>query len=245
MLDTMGWSWVGLLGLGAFHGVNPGMGWLFAVALGMQERRRAAVWRAMLPLALGHALAIAVTIALAMLAGAVVPLTAMQWGVGGALLALGVSRCFRHGHMRWVGMHVGLKDLTVWSFLMASAHGAGLMVLPLVIGGSTGSHCVLLAGGTGVWPAAWATAVHSAGYLSVSAVVAFLVFEKLGVGLLRSAWINLDLVWAVALVATSVATRHGLVTAQVRAARPCHQCFTTSRPRGRDARLSRHVRTLR
>ena len=92
MVDTMNWSWAGLLALGAFHGVNPGMGWLFAVALGMQERRRAAVWRAMLPLALGHALAIAAALAAAMLVGAVVPLRAIQWGVGGVLAGARESR---------------------------------------------------------------------------------------------------------------------------------------------------------
>ena len=209
MMETMNWSWAGLLALGAFHGVNPGMGWLFAVALGMQERRRSAVYRAMLPLALGHALAIAAAIAVALAAGAVVPVQTLRWGVGVVLLGLGVSRWFRHGHPRWVGMQVSLKDLTVWSFLMASAHGAGLMVLPLVRGGTSAAqhaHHVMHAAGPGAWPAAWAAAVHSAGYLAVSALMALVVFEKLGVGLLRRAWINLDLVWAIALVATSVAT---------------------------------------
>lgn len=208
MVETMNWSWAGLLALGAFHGANPGMGWLFAVALGMQERRRAAVWLAMLPLALGHALAIATAVAVAMLAGTVVPLRTMQWGVGLVLLALGVSRFFRHGHPRWVGMRVDVKDLTVWSFLMASAHGAGLMVLPLVLGGAVAPHGMSHAAHmhAGAVPAAWATVVHSAGYLMVSAVLALVVFEKLGVGLLRRAWLNLDLVWAIALVATSVAT---------------------------------------
>jgi hypothetical protein len=206
-MDTVNWSWAGLLALGAFHGVNPGMGWLFAVALGMQERRRAAVYRAMLPLALGHALAIAVAVVVAMLVGAMVPLRALQWGVGGVLLVLGVSRFFRHGHPRWVGMQVSLKDLTVWSFLMASAHGAGLMVLPLVLSGAAAHHHhMMLVSGGGAWSAASATLVHSAGYLGVSGLVAVVVFEKLGVGLLRTAWINLDLVWAGALVVTSVAT---------------------------------------
>jgi hypothetical protein len=208
MVETMNWSGAGLLALGAFHGVNPGMGWLFAVALGMQERRRTAVYQALLPLAIGHALAIAAAVAVAMVAGAVVPLQAIRWGVGGVLLALGVSRFFRHGHPRWVGMQVGLKDLTVWSFLMASAHGAGLMVLPLVLGGAAASHHHMMthAAGPGAWSAVWATLIHSAGYLSVSAVIALMVFEKLGVGLLRKAWLNLDLVWAIALVVTSVAT---------------------------------------
>jgi hypothetical protein len=206
MVETMNWSWAGLLALGAFHGVNPGMGWLFAVALGMQERRRTAVCRAMLPLALGHALAIAAAVAVAVLAGAVVPLRTIQWGVGLVLLALGISRFFRHGHPRFVGMQVGLKDLTVWSFLMASAHGAGLMVLPLVLGGAVAPHGMAHAAHAGAWSATWATIVHSAGYLSVSAGIALVVFEKLGVGLLRKAWLNLDLVWAIALVVTSVAT---------------------------------------
>jgi hypothetical protein len=206
MADTMTWSWAGLLALGAFHGVNPGMGWLFAVALGMQERRRAAVYRAMLPLALGHGLAIAAAVTVAVLAGAVVPVRAIQFFVAAVLLALGVARVFRHGHPRWVGMQVGMKDLTVWSFLMASAHGAGLMVLPLVLGASAVPHHAAHAAGTGASSAAWATIVHSAGYLGVSAAVALIVFEKLGVGLLRKAWINLDLVWAVALIVTSVMT---------------------------------------
>jgi hypothetical protein len=209
MWDTMNSSWPGLLALGAFHGVNPGMGWLFAVALGMQERRRAAVWRAMLPLALGHALAIAAAIATAALIGGVVPLRAIQWAVSVVLLALGISRLFRHGHPRWVGMQVGMKDLTVWSFLMASAHGAGLMVLPLVLAAAAGphhAHHVHDAMATGTLSGVSATVVHSVGYLAVSAGVALVVFEKLGVGLLRKAWFNLDLVWALALVVTGIVT---------------------------------------
>src|SRR6185436_9371797 len=118
-------SWAALVALGAFHGINPGMGWLFAVALGMQERRRTAVWRALLPLGAGHALAVAAAVAIALLVGAVIPIRTLRWPVAGILLVLGVSRLFRHRHPRWVGMRVGSRGLTVWSFLMASAHGAG------------------------------------------------------------------------------------------------------------------------
>jgi hypothetical protein len=207
MWDTMNSSWAGLLALGAFHGVNPGMGWLFAVALGMQERRRSAVYLAMLPLALGHGLAIAAAIAMAVLIGAVVPLRALQWVVSIVLLALGISRFFRHGHPRWVGMQVGMKDLTVWSFLMASAHGAGLMVLPLVLAAAAGPHHAHhTVAATGTWSGVSATVIHSVGYLAMSAGVALVVFEKLGVGLLRKAWFNLDLVWAIALVVTGIVT---------------------------------------
>jgi len=206
MADMMSWSWAGLLGLGAFHGLNPGMGWLFAVALGMQERRRTAVYRAMLPLALGHGLAIAATIVVAAIVGAVLPLRLIQWIVAAVLLVMGISRFFRHMHPRWVGMQVSMKDLTVWSFLMASAHGAGLMVLPLVLRSAVTPHCSIHEAGASASSALWATVVHSAGYLGVSAVVAVVVFEKLGVGILRKAWFNLDLIWAVALIATSIVT---------------------------------------
>ena len=122
-----------LVMLGAYHGINPGMGWLFAVALGMQERRRAAVCRALLPLGMGHALAVGAAVAIAVLAGAVIPIRHLRWPVAGVLLVLGVSRLFRHHHPRWVGMRVGSGGLTVWSFLMASAHGAGLMVAPIFL----------------------------------------------------------------------------------------------------------------
>jgi hypothetical protein len=200
---TIDWSLVGVFGLGAFHGVNPGMGWLFAVALGLQERRRSAVYWAIVPLALGHTLAIAAAVAAAFVVGAVVPLQAIQWIVASILAVLGISRRFRHGHVRWVGMRVGMADLTAWSFLMASAHGAGLMVLPLVLG-ATASHHAHPAVASGAASAIAATIAHSAGYLAVSTVIAIVVFEKLGVGLLRKAWINLDLMWAVALVITSI-----------------------------------------
>jgi len=206
-MDSMNWSWMGLVGLGAFHGANPAMGWLFAVAIGLQERRRSALWWALVPLAGGHALAILAAVLVALLAGAILPLAALRWIVGSGLLVLGVSRLVRHSHPRWVGMQVTQWDLTVWSFLMASAHGAGLMVLPLVLAGSAGMHHHMGdAAGGGTWPAMSATLAHSAGYIVVSALLAWIVFEKVGVGLLRRAWFNLDLLWAVALLVTSIAT---------------------------------------
>ena len=123
-----------LIGLGAFHGINPGMGWLFAVALGMQERRRGAVLRALVPLGAGHALAVAGAIAAALAIGAVIPIGWLRWPLAGVLISLGALRCFRHRHPRWAGMRVTMVGLTLWSFLMATAHGAGLMVVPVFVG---------------------------------------------------------------------------------------------------------------
>ncbi len=207
MHDTTAMSWAALFGLGAFHGINPGMGWLFAVALGMQERQRGAVLRALLPLGMGHVLAVAAAVAVAIAIGTIVPMAYLRWAVAGSLISFGVFRLLRHRHPRSGGMRVGIGGLTLWSFLMASAHGAGLMVVPVFIG------IAMAAGGhahhgsmTSAPLALLATAAHAAGYLVVTATVAIVVFEKFGVGLLRRAWFNLDYIWAGALVATGAFT---------------------------------------
>jgi len=215
-LDGLAWSWTALLLLGAFHGINPGMGWLFAVALGMQEGKPRAVWRALPPLALGHALAIAVAVAVAVAAGATIPGRPLQWIVGVLLLALGGWRFVRCRHPRFGGMRVGARDLTIWSFLMASAHGAGLMVLPFVLGnGGAGvahahhDHAAHMAqaaqpGISGPFTIIAATLVHGTGYLVVTAVAAWVVYRYVGLAMLRRAWVNLDLLWAMALIVTGI-----------------------------------------
>ena len=199
-------SWAVLLGLGAFHGLNPGMGWLFAVALGMQERRRGAVVSALLPLGLGHALAVGVAVVVALIAGIVIPTHWLHWIVAGMLLSLGVSRLLSHRHPRWASMRVNARALTFWSFLMASAHGAGLMVVPVFLSMPMASaHCHAMARSTMTPTSALlATVVHAFGYLLVTAIIAVVVFEKVGVGVLRKAWFNLDLVWATTLLGTGV-----------------------------------------
>jgi hypothetical protein len=121
MSETTLWPWVALVLLGAYHGINPGMGWLFAVALGMQERNRWAVWRSLGPLATGHALSIGAVVMLAVLIEVVLPLRILKMAMATALFGLGVYRLVRHRHPRGGGMTVGFKDLTIWSFLMASA----------------------------------------------------------------------------------------------------------------------------
>jgi hypothetical protein len=210
--------WLGLLGLGVYHGVNPGMGWLFAVALALQEKRRRAIAAALWPIALGHSLAVtAIAVPLAALQAAVPPWP-LRLVAAAALLGFGIYRLRRARHPRWVGMRVGWRDLTVWSFLMASAHGAGLMLVPLLLAwpAATSDHHRHVAGSLvtphlGVWlsgPAAGLAAVglHTAGYLLAMALVAWVVYERVGLALLRQAWFNLDLLWAVALLAAGVLT---------------------------------------
>jgi hypothetical protein len=205
--------WLMLL-LGAYHGLNPAMGWLFAVALGMQRQEGSAVVRSLVPLALGHALAVGSVVAIAAFLGFSLPLVVMRCIVAALLVGLGIFFLVRHWHPRWVRMQVGFRDLTVWSFLMAAAHGAGLMVVPVLLRGSTAQAFGATAGhdhahfSATASPAAaiFATAVHTAGYLAVTGLVAWVVYRKAGLAVLRKTWFNVDLLWALALIATGLVT---------------------------------------
>jgi len=207
MNSAASWNWPVLFLLGAYHGLNPGMGWLFAVARGMQEKSARAVGQSLAPIALGHASAIGVVVLLASLVRILLPLRYVKIAVAGALLILGVYRLVRSRHFRWGGMQVGFRELTLWSFLMASAHGAGLMVLPIYLSLSAvgiSPHSHPWHGNSLPEPVAglWATLVHTLGYFTVMAAIALIVYQKLGLALLRKAWLNLDLVWAAALITT-------------------------------------------
>lgn len=206
-------EWESMLALGAYHGINPGMGWLFAVALGMQQQSVRGVWRALPPIALGHAVAVGAVVAAAALAGVVVPMDVLKAVVAAMLITLGSYRLWRHRHPRYGGMQVNLRDLTVWSFLMAFAHGAGLMLLPWVMtmpsdvaaaGGDHAGHVMAMSTAPASAGLA-AVGVHTVAYLSVMTAAALLVYSRLGLAFLRSAWLNLDWVWAGALVVTGVA----------------------------------------
>jgi hypothetical protein len=203
--------WLMLL-LGAYHGINPGMGWLFAVALGMQEQKGSAVARALVPIALGHALSIGIVVLAAVFLGMALPREAIRYPVAALLFGLGIFSLLRHHHPRWVRMQVGFRDLTVWSFLMASAHGAGLMLLPVLLGSRTVEAADHIAGhhhtSTAASPLAalLATGVHTIAYLAVTGLIAWVVYSKLGLAVLRKSWLNLNLLWAIALVVTSVGT---------------------------------------
>jgi hypothetical protein len=203
--------WLMLL-LGAYHGLNPGMGWLFAVALGLQEGKGSAVAKALVPIALGHAIAIGIVVLAAVFLGMALPLLVILYSVAVLLVGLGIYGLVRHRHPRWVRMQVGFRDLTVWSFLMASAHGAGLMVLPVLLGSSTVEAATQMAGHHHMAAVAsplagiLATVVHTMAYLSVTGLIAWVVYRKFGLALLRKTWFNFDLIWGGALVTTGLCT---------------------------------------
>jgi hypothetical protein len=206
------WPWTALLVLGAFHGINPGMGWLFAVALGLQEQRRATVFRALVPIAIGHALSITTVLLVFGILQVVIPEKLLNHLSAAVLGAFGLYRLMRSRHPRWVGMRVNFKDLVLWSFLMASAHGAGLMLVPVLLRwpAQTYNHARLLQAlfpdviGNSLVLVLSAVGVHTLSMLVVTAAVAGLVYEKLGLAILRQAWFNLDLIWAIALIITGL-----------------------------------------
>jgi hypothetical protein len=205
-------DWIAMVALGAYHGINPGMGWLFAVALGMQQGRASGVWRALPPIALGHAVAVGLVVAVAAVVQVVIPSDALKLVVAATLVTLGGYRLWRHRHPRFGGMQVGFRDLTVWSFLMASAHGAGVMVLPFVMNvdatvsaqGGAHAHHAVSTSANAPWVDAVAVGIHSLTYLVVTALIAWVVYRKLGLAVLRTAWFNLDWLWAGALVVTGL-----------------------------------------
>jgi hypothetical protein len=199
-VSTELWPWLTLAGLGAFHGLNPGMGWLFAVALGLHRQDRRIVWLSLVPIALGHALSIAVVALAFVWAGLIVDGRLLRMA-GGAVLIGWALYHWRWGHRHRVrfGMQVGLAGLAAWSFLMATAHGAGLMLWPVLM-----PLCLDRAAASGAEPLTTAllgVGLHTLAMLAVTGAIAAAVYEWVGLEVLRSAWINLDLLWTLALVA--------------------------------------------
>jgi hypothetical protein len=200
--------------LGAYHGLNPAMGWLFAVSLGMQNRSRRAVLRALPPIALGHELAIALVALLVIGLELITDTTALHIGAGIALVAFGVFRFAKpRAHFRWAKTRVNRRELSFWSFLMSTAHGAGLMVAPVLLatGGThhrSPDHTLtdMNLGSMSIPQSALAIVLHVGAMLLVMAVVSVVVYEKLGVAVLRRAWLNSDQVWAGAFVMAGIIT---------------------------------------
>jgi hypothetical protein len=198
------WPWLALAGLGAFHGLNPAMGWLFAVALGMHRHDRRVVWLSAIPIALGHALSVAVVAGAFFWAGLLVDAHILRFGAGFILIGWALYHWrYGHRHRVRVGMQTGLVGLGVWSFLMATAHGAGLMLWPVLM-----PLCIAAAAAPdGAGPLVTALVgigVHTLAMLTVTTAMAVAVYEWIGLELLRRAWINVDLVWTLALVAAGV-----------------------------------------
>ena len=204
--------WLALAGLGAFHGINPAMGWLFAVALGLHRRSQKAVIGALPPIALGHALSIMIVAGAAVALGEIFQGRWIYRACGLALIGWAIwHQLYGHRHRVRVGMTAGFAGLALWSFLMATAHGAGLMILPVImplcLGASplrdidaSSSAAVTLA----------AVGVHTVAMLAVMGLIAVTVYRWVGLAILRTAWVNFDLLWTAALVVTGLVLLVGM-----------------------------------
>jgi hypothetical protein len=209
------WPWVVLVLLGAYHGLNPAMGWLFAVGLGLQVRSRRAVLRALAPIALGHELALVLVVLLVLVLGVVADPASLRIGSAVVLIAFGAFRLLKPRlHPRWVRFRVTPRELTWWSFLMSSAHGAGLMIAPVLLGASADARAAeghdhleqLGIGSMNVGESALALVLHVGAMVAVMGVIAVLVYEKLGLAFLRKSWVNTDGIWASSFVVAGLIT---------------------------------------
>jgi hypothetical protein len=210
---TAWWPWDVLILLGAYHGLNPGMGWLFAVARGLQERRRSAVWESFLPIAIGHEAAIGVIVVLVVVAQFLIAPEALRIVGAAVLFGFALYRLWRRtAHPRGFGMRIGPRGLVGWSFLMSSAHGAGLMLVPILLrlsssgGGQQDMTLIAYTSAFSPWQGLAAATLHTLALLVVMALVAIVVYERFGVAFLHKAWFNLDLLWTVTLLIAGVIT---------------------------------------
>jgi hypothetical protein len=199
--DGLG-PWAVLIGLGAFHGLNPAMGWLFAVALGLYRHSRTVVLVSLIPIALGHALAIAVVVYAVIVLGMAIDQDRFRILAGLLLIAWGLFHVLRgHRHRLRIGLKTGMAGLGAWSFIMAMVHGAGIMLIPVLMPltqAGDHAHHMPVTGSLAV--ASLAVLLHSLAMLVTTGAVALIVYEWLGLDFLKRGWVNLDLVWTALLI---------------------------------------------
>jgi hypothetical protein len=197
------WLWLAVAGLGLFHGINPAMGWLFAAGLGLNRNSERAVWLALIPIALGHALAVAIVLTAVLALGSIVEPVPLQRLAAVILIVWGAWHAFYgRRHKVRVGMQTGLAGLFLWSFLMANAHGAGLMLIPAVVPlclAAAPAHQLTATGSA--FTALLALGLHTGAMLAAIGAISIAVYKWIGVAFLRRGWINLDLLWSIALIA--------------------------------------------
>jgi hypothetical protein len=199
--------WLAVIAIGAYHGFNPGMGWPLAVSNGMWAKRDAAVFTTLLPLAAGHFLAMAaIVLPFSILVRYVDWSVTIRIAAGLLVVAFGLYKLFNRRHPRFLN-RVRPSQLTLWSFLMATAHGAGLMLVPIYLGLCTtdrGHAAVADLMRSGLATSVLVCAVHTLAMILVGGMMAWIVYRYFGLRLLRLAGLNLDAVWAVSLLVTGI-----------------------------------------
>src|SRR5262245_9905657 len=200
------WPWLALAGLGLYHGINPALGWLFAVALGLHRTSQRIVLLSLAPIALGHAIAVTAVLAAVLTLGFMVDRIVLTRLAAVVLIAWAAWHAlYGHRQRPIVGMQTGLIGLVLWSFLMASAHGAGLMLLPALLPACAHASAATPSLISEAFPLALtALGIHTAAMLLAIALISLAVYNWIGVAFLRRGWINLDRIWIAGLVICGV-----------------------------------------
>jgi hypothetical protein len=205
-LTTTVGLWLAVVGSGVYHGINPGMGWPLAVSAALMERQRGALPRALGALAAGHFLA---------MLGVLLPFAAMSalvaWEreirICAALVVIGFGAwlLIYRRHPRFLA-RIPPSRLALWSFLVAIAHGAGLMLVPIYLGLETtsgshaGHHAASMLMTQGVGLTVTVAAAHTAAMILSGGAVAVAVYAWVGLRFLSKGWFDLDRVWALSLI---------------------------------------------
>ena len=206
----MTWLWLAIVASGLYHGFSPGMGWPLAVAAGLMDKSPRALLASLWPLAAGHLLAM-----LMMLLPFAMLLSLVQWqhqiqsGASLLIIAFGVYRLRDARHPRMLA-RIKPTQLALWSFVVAIAHGAGLILVPIYLGlcGTSGADrghaaaAILATANLGM--AVLVSVVHAVAVISAGACAAWLVYRYLGLQFVSRSWFNLDRVWALSLILVGV-----------------------------------------
>ena len=202
--------WLAVVGSGIYHGVNPGMGWPLAVSAGLMGNGRRDLLVALWPLTIGHFLAMSVVLLpFALLTFLLEWQNTIRIGAGLLVIAAGCYLLINRRHPRFLA-RIRPTQLTLWSFAIAMAHGAGLMLVPIYLGlcrveeldASHQAAFALMSGNIGM--AVIVAVVHAAAMILSGGLIALIVHDRLGLKFLSQSWFNLDVVWATSLILVGV-----------------------------------------
>jgi hypothetical protein len=201
--------WLAVIVLGLYHGLNPSMGCPLAVANGLAARRGTAVFATAWPLGVGHFLAMAIVLVpFVLLAWYVEWSRAIRVGAGVAIVLFGIWRLLDRRHPRFLA-RVRPTQLAWWSLLVATAHGAGLMLVPIALGlcsarsGDASAHAMLARSmQAGLVTALGVAVVHTVTMIAAGVGLAWAVYRHLGLRFLTVGWLDLEAVWGASLVVT-------------------------------------------
>jgi hypothetical protein len=216
--STPAWLWLAVVASGLYHGANPGMGWPLAVSAGLMERSSRALFAALWPLTIGHLLAmLLVLLPFVLLIALVEWQRQIQLGASLIVLAFGIFRLVDRRHPRGLA-RIPPTQLGLWSFAVAIAHGAGLMLVPIYLGlcrqaDLDRAHVAALALiNTSLAMAVLVSVVHAIAMVAAGGCLAWLVYRYLGLKFVSRSWFNLDILWAASLVLVgAIALVAGLV----------------------------------